>query len=118
MLEGYELIQSRETPSVSFCEYELEEPSTCGDAWERTLDAFAIPQSKARQELRESLVEKTCDRTSNHHSSQSVTEGNYKPPSHEMVAMLVELDKTLLNGRIAALNASMDCPLSARYRAP
>lgn len=91
----------------------------CLSSWQRILSAWEMPEPQYSILLEGAM--KSCPRTSQQardHSSASIAEESNvaHEPEHEMVTLLRELDRLHFNGRIAAFEEHLGCPVSGKYK--
>jgi len=99
----------------------------CGATWHRVLQAWQIPERPYDAML--GAATKSCpgvakerhnELASEAHSSARQMENMHlrHAPEHVMVNRLKELDRLRLNGRLAALEDHVKCPVSGKYKEP
>mmetsp|Transcript_44645 Transcript_44645/g.74264 ORF Transcript_44645/g.74264 Transcript_44645/m.74264 type:complete len:369 (-) Transcript_44645:73-1179(-) len=94
----------------------------CWNTWERVFSAWKIQKPLSDQMLH--AAEDSCPKVSKiaveHSSSAAASRMKHSPehpPEHEMVTRLKELDRQLLNGQIAELEAQVPhCQVSGKYK--
>jgi len=119
MRSAVDFMESRHC-SINVCFEDFYE--NCGATWHRVLQVWQIPEHPYGETMLHAAT-KTCpglDPVAVSHSSGSHAEmmNLTHAPEHVMVKRLKELDRLRLNGRIAALEEHVKCPVSGKYKEP